>query len=518
MKIVRLSAVALFLTVALNGSAALSKTYANWAKGPFQHLMTLDEAKQWSSVKTDEQAKQFIDLFWARRDPTPATAVNEFRNGMEERVKAADARFATSKLKGSETDRGKVFILMGSPTKINRTGSEPKNNIQTPGGVGGEESDNATSLQSYSPKELWSYEQGQLKFDIGQPLAEVAFIDQYGSNDWKMERVPRTDYRSLFDRVARLSITQPNLTELPTYSAAETAAAAVPVAAATPAAVTVAATTNALTTETLVSAVTAARTAKAPETLYMTAGEFITPEGKHFVPVQLWAPKSAGLTADSDVTFFGAVESEDGTTRIVSYEEPVKLVASNDDVYYARSLELPPGNYRATFGLAKDGKPISVVSKPLAVKGLETGKPSVSQLMLASQVFPMTEAQLPTDPYAFGGLKVVPRGNATFRTSEELWYFMEMRNPGKDATTSQPKVTMAVTIAGVRADGKKTKMVGPASEIAAQELKGVPGHYAVGQAMPLATFKPGTYTITVKLTDAVLGTTYELQEPFTIVE
>lgn len=518
MKIVRLSAaVALFLSVALNGSAALSKTYSSWGKGPFQHLMTIEEAKQWSAIKTDEQAKQFIDLFWARRDPTPATAVNEFKNGMEERVKAADARFSTSKLKGSETDRGKVFIVMGSPTKINRTGSEPKGNIQTPGGVGGEESENPTSLQSYSPKELWSYDQGQLKFDIGQPLAEVAFIDQYGSNDWKMERVPRTDYRSLFDRVARLNITQPNLIEVPTYSAAETAAAAAP-AAATPAAVTVAATANALTTETLVSAVTVARAAKAPETLYMTTGEFITPEGKHFVPVQLWAPKSAGLAAGSDVTFFGAVESEDGSTRIVSYEEPVKLAASNDDVFYARSLELPPGSYRATFGLAKDGKPIAVVSKPLAVKGLETGQPGVSQLMLSSQIFPLTEAQNPTDPFAFGGLKVVPRGNATFRTSEELWYFMEMRNPGKDATTGQPKVTMAVTIAGTKADGKKTKMVGPASEVPAQELKGVPGHYAVGQAMPLATFKPGSYTMTVKLTDVTLGKTYELQEPFTIVE
>jgi GWxTD domain-containing protein len=522
MKIVRLSAVALFLAVALNGFAALSKTYADWAKGPFEHLMTIDERKQWSAVKTDEQAQQFIELFWARRDPTPGTAANEFRTGMEERARAADSRFTTSKVKGSASDQGKVFIALGSPSKIRRTSSEPKNNIQTPGGVGGEEeSANPTSLQSYSPKELWEYEQGKLKFDIGQPIAEVAFIDQYGSNEWKMERVPRTDYRSLFDRVAKANITQPNLTEVPTYSAAETAAAnaaaAAPMAA-TAAPVAATATVNALTTEALRTAVTGARAAKAPDTLYMTTGEFITPEGKHFVPVQLWAPKSSGLAAGTEVTFFGAVENEDGTQQIVSYEEPVKLVASQDDVFYARSLELAPGTYRATFGLAKDGKPVSVVSKPLVVKGLETGQPGVSQLMLASQIFPLTEAQAPTDPFAFGGLKVVPRGNATFRPSEELWYFMEMRNPGKDATTGQPKVTMAVTIAGTKADGKKTKMIGPPQEVPAQELKGVPGHYAVGQAMPLETFKPGSYTMTVKLTDVALGKTYELQEPFTIVE
>jgi GWxTD domain-containing protein len=528
MKIVRLSAVALFLTVALNGFAAMSKTYADWAKGPYQHLITIDEAKRWSSIKTDEQAKQFIDLFWARRDPSPGTAVNEFKNAMEERARVADTRFSTSKLKGSATDRGKAFIALGSPSKIRRTGSEPQNTIQAPGGtagsgaapdpMSGSSGDTPSGgLQSYSPKELWEYTAGEVKIDLGQPVAEVAFIDQYASGDFKMERVPRTDYRTLFDRIAKASITQPNLTEVPTYTAAEVAAAAsVPVAAVTPAGATVAA-TPALTSEALVSAVTAARAAKASDTLYLTTGEFITPEGKQFVPVQLWAPKSAGLAAGSDVTFFGAVENEDGSQRILSYEEPVKLVASNDDVFYARSLELAPGTYRATFGLAKDGKPISVVSKPLVVKGLETGQPGVSQLMLSSHIYPLTEAQLATDPFAFGGLKVVPRGNATFRTADELWYFVEMRNPGKDAT-GQPKVTMAVTIAGTKADGKKTKMIGPSAEVPAQELKGVPGHYGIGQAMPLATFKPGSYTMTVKLTDTVLAKTYELSEPFTIVE
>jgi GWxTD domain-containing protein len=519
MKIVRLSAVTLFLLMTVNGFAALSKTYADWAKGPFQHHLTAEERKQWAAIKTDEQAKQFIELFWARRDPTPGTPVNEFRNGMEERVVAADSRFSTSKLKGSATDRGKVFILMGSPTRIRRSGSEPQKTIQTPTGTGGEESPDATSLQTYSPKELWEYQQGEVKIDMGQPTVEVAFIDQYASNEWKMERVPRTDYNAVFNRVARTFITQPNLTEVPTYSAAAMAAvpAAAPVAAAPVAAAPVAV-TNALTSETLRAAVTAARTAKGSDTLYLTTGEFITPEGKQFVPVQLWAPKSAGLAAGTEVTFFGAVENADGTQQIVSYEEPVKLTASNDDVFYARSLELAPGTYRATFGLAKDGKPVSVVSKPLVVKGIATGEPSVSQLMLSTHIYPLTEAQAPTDPFAFGGLKVVPRGNSTFRPADELWYFVEVRNPGKDATTGQPKMTMAVTIAGTKADGKKTKMVGPSMDVAAQELKGVTGHYGVGQAMPLATFKPGTYTMTVKLTDTVLGKTYELQEPFTIVE
>jgi hypothetical protein len=77
---------------------------------------------------------------------------------------------------------------------------------------------------------------------------------------------------------------------------------------------------------------------------------------------------------------------------------------------------------------------------------------------------------------------------------------------------------MAITVAGTSNEGKKVKMLGPASPIEAQELKGVAGHWGVGQAMPLSTFRPGSYTFTIKLTDTVLKKTYELSAPFRVVE
>jgi GWxTD domain-containing protein len=510
MKIIRLSAVTLFvLGIATSSFAALSKTYADFAKGPYQHLMTADERKQWAAISTDAAAEQFINLFWARRDPTPTTPANEFRDAVEQRVKVADSRFGQGRTTGSHTDRGKVFILLGSPTKLRRASSEPTGTIQTPNA-----SPTATTLQGYSPKEIWEYEQGKSQLPLGQALAEIAFIDQYGSNDWKIDRVPRTDPAKVFESVAASYITQAGLTEVPTYTTA--AAAPAPVAA-TPVAAA-AAPVNALTTEALVTAVNEAKSAAKPaDTLFLSTSEGITPDGEHFVPVQLWVPKSAGLAAGSEVTFFGTVENEGGT-RVASFEEPVTLTASNDDAYYARSLDLEPGKYRATFGFAREGKPVSVVSKPLVVTGLEKDAPGVSNLLLATHIYPLTEAQRPTDPFSYGGLRVVPRADATFRKADELWYFVELRNPGKDATTSQPKLTMAVSVTGKTTEGRNVKMLGPSSEVPAQELKGVPGHYGIGQAMPLATFKPGEYKLTMKLTDVVSNKTYELSEPFRIVE
>ena len=513
MKIVRLTATALLLiAISANGFAALSKNFADFGKGPYSLLMTADEKKQWAAIHTDEQAQQFIDLFWARRDPTPATPANEFRDSVEQRVAVADTRFTAGRTKGSASDRGKVFILMGSPTSGQRTGNEPASTIQTPGAGA-----NAGTLQHYSRNEIWKWEQGKTPLQLGQPVVEVAFVDTYGTNDWKMEKVARNDYDTVFDRIARTYITQPNMTELPTYTAAPAAASVAP--AASTVIETAAPSANALTTEALRTAIATARDAgKASESLFVTTGEFITPAGEHFVPVQLWAPKGAGLSANTQVTFFGAVESEDGKTTVVSFEEPVTLSASNDDVFYARSLKLAPGSYRGTFGFAQDGKVLSVASKPIVVRGLEKAAPGVSGLMLSTHIYPMTEAQLPTDPFAFGGLKVVPRGNSTFRKADELWYFIEARNPGIDTTTNQPKLVMTVSIDGTTTEGKKVKMRGASQEAQAQELKGVTGHYGVGQAMPLGTFRPGNYTITIKLTDQVLSKNYELSESFRIVE
>jgi hypothetical protein len=233
------------------------------------------------------------------------------------------------------------------------------------------------------------------------------------------------------------------------------------------------------------------------------------------VPVQLYVP---GDTTAAAATFFGVVEKADGE-KVATFEEPVTLTATKDGSFYARSLTLQPGQYRGAFGLAKDGKAIGVVSTPIAVTGLDKDASGVSSLMLSNNIYPLTEAQQPTDPFAFGGLKVVPKSDATFRKSDELWYFFEARNPGLDpANNNQPKLSVKLSLTGTTADGKPVKMNAPAEITPGQELKGVPGHWAVGQAMPLATFKPGSYKLAVKVTDLVANQTWDLEGSFRIVE
>ena len=206
--------------VAAAGFAQLSMAKADWARGPVQFLMTTDELSQWKAVKSDTEADQFIALFWARRDPTPGTPRNEFREDFETRVQYADQHFSTSRQRGSLTDRGKVLVLFGAPTRAVRTGgsggiNRPTTPGQTLGAAGaapGTEAEDTSSAE----QQLWIYEGALAEKNFGAPRVELRFIDRAANQDFRME-TPRVDFGGAQQRVIAAAITQPNLTSVPTY-------------------------------------------------------------------------------------------------------------------------------------------------------------------------------------------------------------------------------------------------------------------------------------------------------------
>ena len=508
--------VAAFAATALAG---VSANLADFGKGPAQWLMTKDELAQWKKIDNDAAAQAFIDLFWARRDPSPGTPANEFKDDFGARVAYADKTFAYAHTRGAMTDRGHVFIVLGRPTTIQRTNPEPASTILTPQSSQqpqtlGTSDRNVETLQAYSPKQLWTYEAAKTKLPLGAPTAELAFVDQYGSNEWKLERTGKTDLANLFDVVNKSNIVQPGMTEAPKGVApAPTVSAPAAVAAA---AVETVAPMLEFKTAALRTAVDDLKAGKSSyKNLYVSYGEFITPQGDYFVPVELYVPKVAGLSTTQDLTFFGVVEDETGKTTAV-FEEPAKLIASKNDYFFDKSIKLAPGKYKATFGLAENGKPLSMVRNDLELATLDKDAPAVSRLILSDNVYTLTQAQKPTDPFAFGGMKVVPKADHVFTNGEELWYFFEARNPGLDPASKAPKITETVLVTGKTAEGKTIKMAMPSYDADAQALKGMPGHFAIGTSIPLDTFKPGDYTITVKVNDTIASKTYELKDSFKV--
>jgi len=93
----------------------------DWVDSPVRYLLTDDDKRAFRALADDEARREFVDRFWKRLDPKPETVENELRAEFYRRVQYADARFSTESVRGSLSDRGMVFLVMGPPTYANRS-------------------------------------------------------------------------------------------------------------------------------------------------------------------------------------------------------------------------------------------------------------------------------------------------------------------------------------------------------------------------------------------------------------
>jgi GWxTD domain-containing protein len=497
-------AVVVLLMVAGTSMAQVSQ-HADWAKGPVKHLFTKEDVTAWNALKSDAEAEAFIELFWARRDPTPNTVRNEFKEEFDARVAAADEHFTTRLMRGSLSDRGRALILLGAPFQMGATGPggrAPGMTMTGPGG--GADASGVVSVagaRAETAKMVWTYSHDKKPKFIKRKDFEIMFVDEKGGGEWEFGKTARTTPEALLQEAVNFYLVSPRMMSIPTYADAVPPA---PVRA------------TAFKSAELKTAYDQFRSEKKSSvgSAYLTWGEYVTPEGVGFVPVQLYVPASAGVEAGKKVTFFGAVENEAGEIVEV-YEEPVTLLASAGDVYFDKSLRLEPGNYVTTVGLVADGKTLALNRTEMKIEGLEAKTPGTSQLILSNNAFALPEAQKITDPYAFGGLKVVPKGDGIFTQKDELWYFLEMRNPGT-TEEGETKVQVKIDIQGKTAGDKPVKWEFPLQEAELLALKGVEGHYGLGAAFPLTDFEPGEYTMKVRVLDTVLKKSYDFQREFKV--
>jgi GWxTD domain-containing protein len=504
--------------IAVSAFAQLSAQNRDWANGPVKWIMTPEETARWKQVRTDADAKAFIDLFWARRDPSPGTPANEFHDEFDRRVATADAQFGQARKKGSMTDRGHIFIVLGAPYTVQRINPEGQGTVQTP--AFGEARE---TIQNYSPRQIWTWEQPRTNIDLGQPKAEIVFVDQYASNDWTLERQAKTPVDDLLKRTVASNVKEPNLTSAPDYSGQTAKATPQPVPPPAPAP----AAPTGLSTASLVSAVAEMKASKQNpyKPLNIAYAEMLTPSGEFFVPVQLYIPKDANLTADAVTTFFGVIEDAAGN-QVLTFEEPAKLSVTKGDLYFDKSLTIKPGSYRATLGLAgADGKPVIMTSTPMEIKDLPVAAPGISRLLLAGDIHQTDDAALMGAPFAFGRVKIVPKGDSTFTNRDEISYFLEIVNPTLDEGTNLPKLQVKIDLqAAPGKDGKPgRKISAPPADVTALPLTGAPGpgQYALMAGIPLGEMKnplaPGDYTFRVTVYDQVGNKNWTAEQKLKLV-
>jgi len=150
----------------------LSKTYRKWLDEDVRWIITDQERSAFMQLSNDEERDQFIEAFWQRRDPTPDTEENEFKEEHYRRIAYANEHYAAG-IPGWKSDRGRTYIVFGPADEIE---SHPSGgSYERPMEEGGGET-------STFPFETWRYRYLE---NIGQEVI-IEFVDTCMCGDYHM--------------------------------------------------------------------------------------------------------------------------------------------------------------------------------------------------------------------------------------------------------------------------------------------------------------------------------------------
>jgi len=92
-----------------------------WGDSPIRWILTDAQKSEWAAIKDPNVRTDFVEKFWAGFASAPAVEGRSYRQEFECRVAFADANFAPDEeRRGSLTDRGMVFVLLGPPSYAGR--------------------------------------------------------------------------------------------------------------------------------------------------------------------------------------------------------------------------------------------------------------------------------------------------------------------------------------------------------------------------------------------------------------
>jgi GWxTD domain-containing protein len=89
-----------------------------------KYIATNPEVDKYKALSTEAAKREFIYNFWKDRDENPSDERNENYLSYTKRVNDSDARFTALGKQGWKSDRGRVFIVYGEPSEIERHPNE----------------------------------------------------------------------------------------------------------------------------------------------------------------------------------------------------------------------------------------------------------------------------------------------------------------------------------------------------------------------------------------------------------
>jgi TonB family protein len=142
---------------------AAESPYQKWLNEDVVYIITPQERTAFEKLKTDAERDKFIEQFWERRNPSPGSATNSYKERHYYEIAHANQLFGTNGKAGWRTDRGHMLIVYGPPDEI----------------------DSHKDAKPY-PYEEWRYR--HIK-GVGDNVT-LTFIDRSGEGDYQLAPGP----------------------------------------------------------------------------------------------------------------------------------------------------------------------------------------------------------------------------------------------------------------------------------------------------------------------------------------
>ena len=114
-------------TFEVSTTSVLSSTFGSMSEEELDDLFSKSkylaakiEIDKYEKLTTLEGKREFMFEFWKTRDENSATSENEFYRKYLQRLEVCNEKYSSMGKPGWKTDRGRIYLLYGEPTEIER--------------------------------------------------------------------------------------------------------------------------------------------------------------------------------------------------------------------------------------------------------------------------------------------------------------------------------------------------------------------------------------------------------------
>jgi len=505
----------------------LEQTYKKWLDQDVVYIITDQERAAFMKLSNDEERDQFIEQFWLRRDPTPDTEENEYKEEHYRRIEYANEHFASGK-PGWKTDRGRIYIVYGEPAQID---SHPS------GGFYERPMDEGGGQTSTFPFEDWRYRHID---GVGDDVI-IEFVDQCMCNDYHLT-IDRSEKDALkYTPNAGLTLSEQmgltNKADRFTQGGLEQLG-------------TSAAMGQRNQGQDFERLEQYGNLMKPPEVKFKELDEIVSTHIRYnLMPfdVRVDFVRVTGDTVlvpvtiqvkNRDITFENKEDVQHGLVNIYgrvttltgriaqTYEDTVQVdvpaellpkTLESASVYW-KAMPLKPGRYRMDI-VVKDvkGDRVGTWSKSVVVPEFSEDKLANSSLILADQMEKVPAQSVGAGNFVIGSTKVRPRvapadgKPASFKRDQKVNFWMQVYNLGIDEKSKKPSATIQYDVVNATTNASVAHI-----EESTEKMGNVGDQLTLEKTMPLSSLPPGTYRLTIKVNDNISKQTIAPSADFTV--